>query len=72
MRRRLVLVFVAVSTLVATAFVIPLGFLVRRTAEDRSIDAARADAAAVVPTLAGGGTEAQIEAGVGVTVAGRE
>jgi signal transduction histidine kinase len=72
MRRRLVLVFVAVSTLVALAFVVPLGFLVRRTAEDRSIDVARADAAAVVPALVAGGTRAQIETAVDATRAGRD
>lgn len=71
MRRRLILVFLAVSTLVATAFVVPLGFLVRRTAEDRSIDAARADAAAVVPALVADGTRDQIEAVLGSTASGR-
>ncbi len=72
MRRRLVLVFLAVSTLVATAFVVPLGFLVRRTAEDRAIDAARADAAAVVPALVSDGSRAQIESAVGATESGRD
>ena len=43
MRRRLILVFMAVSTMVVTAFIVPLGFLVRHTAEDRAIDAARSD-----------------------------
>ncbi len=66
------LVFVAVSTLVALAFVVPLGFLVRRTAEDRSIDVARADAAAVVPALVADGTRAQIETAVAATRAGRD
>ena len=72
MRRRLVLVFLAMSTLVATAFVVPLGFLVRRTAEDRAIDAARAEAAAVVPALVSDGTRAEIESAVGATAAGRD
>lgn len=71
MRRRLILVFLAVSTLVATAFVVPLGFMVRRTAEDRSIDAARADAAAVVPALVADGTRDQIEAVLASTTSGR-
>ena len=71
MRRRLILVFLAISTLVATAFVVPLGFLVRRTAEDRSIDAARADAAAVVPALVADSTRDQIDAVVGSTASGR-
>lgn len=72
MRRRLVLVFLAVSTLVAVAFVIPLGFLVSRTAEDRAIDAARADAAAVVPAIVSGGTLSQIESAVGATASGSD
>jgi len=72
MRRRLILVFVAVSTLVATAFVVPLGFLVRRTAEDRAIDVARAEASAVVPALVADGAREQIEFAVGATGAGRD
>lgn len=72
MRRRLILVFLAISTMVAMAFVVPLGFLVRRTAEDRAIDAARADAAAVVPALVADGTRAQIESAVGATESGRQ
>lgn len=72
MRRRLILVFLAVSTLVATAFVVPLGFMVRRTAEDRAVDSARADAAAVVPALVAGGTREQIETAMAATDAGRD
>lgn len=72
MRRRLILVFVAVSTLVAMAFVVPLGFLVARTAEDRSLDDARADAAAIVPALVAGGTRDTIEAVMLATRSGRE
>ncbi len=72
MRRQLVVVFVAVSTLVAVAFVVPLGFLVSRTAEDRAIDAARADASAIVPVLAAGGSRLQIESAIGATAAGAE
>ena len=71
MRRRLILVFLAVSSLVAVAFVVPLGYLVRSTAEDRAIDAARADAAAVVPALVSGGTRAQIESAVDATASGQ-
>lgn len=72
MRRRLVLVFFAISTLVATAFVIPLGVLVGRTAEDRAIDAARADASAVVPALTASASRAQIESAMGATAAGSD
>ena len=72
MRRRLVLVFIAVSTLVATAFVVPLGFLVRRTAEDRAIDAARVDVSAIVPALVTGGSAGEIEAAITSTRSGSE
>lgn len=71
MRRRLIVVFLAVSLLVTLAFVVPLGFSVRRTAEDRAIDAARADAAAVVPALVAGGTRDQVESAVMATASGR-
>lgn len=72
MRRRLVVVFLAISLLVTTAFVVPLGFLVRRTAEDRAVDAARADAAAVIPALVSDGSRAQIESAMGATASGRD
>lgn len=72
MRRRLIAVFVAISSMVAIAFVVPLGFLVRSAAEDRAIDAARNDTAAVVPSLVSGGSRAQIESAAGATQAGRE
>jgi signal transduction histidine kinase len=71
MRRRLVWVFVAVSSLVALAFVVPLGFLVARTVEDRAVDEARADAAAVVPVLSAGSTRAQVESAIAATPSGR-
>ncbi|MGH1489587.1 MAG: ATP-binding protein [Acidimicrobiales bacterium] len=58
--------------LIVVAFVVPLGFLVRRTAEDRAIDAATADASAVVPALVADGTRAQIESAMNTTNAGRE
>ena len=71
MRRRLILVFVAVSLLVVSAFVLPLGVVVRRTAEDRAIDIARTEAASIVPTLVISGTSEQIEAAVRATASGR-
>ena len=72
MRRRLILVFLAVSTLVASAFVVPLGFVVRRTAEDRAIDAARVDIGAVVPSLVGETSPERVESALGSTEAGQE
>lgn len=71
MRRQLITVFVAISVMVALAFVVPLGFLVRTTAQDRAIDAARADAAAIVPALVSGSTQDQIESAVGATPSGQ-
>lgn len=71
MRRQLITVFVAISVMVAVAFVIPLGFLVRSTAEDRAIDAARSDSAALVPSLVSGSQRSQIEAAAGATASGQ-
>jgi signal transduction histidine kinase len=71
MRQQLITVFVAISVMVAVAFVVPLGFLVRTTAEDRAIDAARSDAAAIVPALVSGSTRDQIESAAGATPSGR-
>ncbi len=51
MRRSLVWVFIAVSSIVALAFVVPLGVAVRTTAIDRAIDRARTDSAAIVPAV---------------------
>lgn len=52
MRRRLLLVVLAASTLVVVAFAVPLGLLVRTVAEDRAMDAAERDASALAPVLA--------------------
>lgn len=72
MRQRLALVFVAVSAIVAIAFVVPLAYLVRSTAQDRAIDTARADAAAVTPALVAGNSPEQIEFAMRTTTAGTE
>lgn len=66
------MVTVAVATLIILAFIIPLGFLVQRTAEDRAVDAARADAASVVPALVGSSDPALVQSVVAATAAGRE
>jgi signal transduction histidine kinase len=52
MRRRLVVVFAAVTTMVAIAFVVPLALLVRNVSRDRALDDADRDARAVFPVLA--------------------
>ena len=72
MRRRLILVFLAGSSLVTLAFVVPLAALVQRTVADRAIDTARADAAAVVPSLISENSRDQIEAAMILTASGRE
>jgi signal transduction histidine kinase len=70
MRRQLIGLFAAVASLVALAFVVPLGLLVQRTAEDRAIDAARSDAAAVTPVVAIGSDQGQVERALALTAAG--
>lgn len=72
MRRRIAGVVAAVSALVALAFVIPLGVLVRQTAEDRAIDRARTDAAAVVPMVVAGASPGELANAVAATTAGAE
>lgn len=52
MRRELTIVFVAISTLIVIAFVVPLGLSARSTARDRAMDTARAEVAQLVPLLA--------------------
>ena len=71
MRRRLILVTLAVSTMITLAFVVPLGFLVQRTAEDRALDAARADAAAIVPSIVVGADPSTVESVILATASGR-
>jgi len=65
------MVFLAVSSLVAMAFVVPLAVVVQRTAEDRAVDLARADAAAIVPSVLANGSRAQIETAISITAAGQ-
>lgn len=72
MRRQLTLVALATSTLITLAFVIPLGFLVQRTAEDRAIDRARADATSIVPLLANSSDPGAVAAAAAATISGSE
>ncbi len=51
-RQRLVLVFAAVTSMVAIAFVVPLCVLVRDVARERALDGADRDASALFPVLA--------------------
>ena len=52
MRRRLVAVALATTSLVAVAFAIPLALLARNVARDRALTAAERDVAALAPVLA--------------------
>ena len=54
MRRELILVFVAISTMIVIAFVVPLGLSAKATARDRALDTARAESAELVPLVATG------------------
>ncbi|HET9442399.1 MAG TPA: HAMP domain-containing sensor histidine kinase, partial [Acidimicrobiales bacterium] len=51
MRRRLVLVAVATTTMIAVAFVVPLGLLVREVARNRALAGAESQARALAPAL---------------------
>lgn len=72
MRRRLLLVTVATTTMVAIAFVVPLGMLVRTFARDRALAAAEAEARSLAPALAVTQDPAAVGAAVGATGAGAE
>ena len=52
MRRRLIAVALATTSLVAVAFAIPLALLARNVARDRALTAAERDVAALAPVLA--------------------
>jgi signal transduction histidine kinase len=52
MRRRLVAVALATTSLVAVAFAVPLGLLARNVARDRALTGAERDVAALAPVLA--------------------
>lgn len=72
MRRRLLLVTLAVTTLLVAAFAIPLALLVRDVARDRAITDAERDTAALVPVLSAGADAALLEEALERTTAGAE
>jgi signal transduction histidine kinase len=69
-RRRLVVVSLAVSMMVAIAFLVPLALLVRNVAHDRALTAATRDATALAPVLALTTTPSDIEPAIGRTRSG--
>lgn len=72
MRRRLLLVTLAVTSLLVAAFALPLGLLVREVARDRAITDAERDMAALAPVLAVGPDRVLLEAAVQRTESGAE
>jgi signal transduction histidine kinase len=63
MRRRLVLLVLATTSLVVVAFLVPLALLVRSSAADRAVSAAAVDIQALAPLVAAGDVAA-LEAAV--------
>ncbi|MEV4087801.1 two-component sensor histidine kinase, partial [Nonomuraea fuscirosea] len=52
MRRTLAVLMVAVTSMVALAFLVPLALIVRETAQSRAVAAAERQVSALVPVLA--------------------
>jgi signal transduction histidine kinase len=71
-RRRLLLVTLAVTTLLVAAFAVPLALLVRDVARDRAITDAERDMAALVPVLAAGQDPSVIAGAIERTTAGAD
>lgn len=73
MRRRLLLVTLAVTTLLVAGFAVPLALLVRQVAHDRALTGAERDLAGLAPVLAITTTdEAMLEAAIARTETGRD
>ncbi|MGK2947364.1 MAG: HAMP domain-containing sensor histidine kinase [Acidimicrobiales bacterium] len=73
MRRRLLLVTLAVTSLLVAAFAVPLGLLVREVAHDRALTEAERDIAALAPVLAVTTTDQELlEAAIDRTAAGQD
>lgn len=72
MRRRLLLVTLAVTSLLVAAFAIPLSLLVRDVARDRAITDAERDMAALGPVLAVAPEVELLEAAIARTTAGSD
>lgn len=70
MRRRLLLVTLAVTTLLVAAFAVPLALLVREVARDRAITEAERDMAALAPVLVVAPEPDLLEAAIDRTMAG--
>jgi signal transduction histidine kinase len=72
-RRRIVLVVLATTSLVVVAFALPLGALVRSVARDRAVSAAQRDAASLAPVLAlDAGSPDSVAIAIGNTATGND
>jgi signal transduction histidine kinase len=74
-RRRLLAITLATTTLVVVAFLLPLAGLVQSVARDRAVSGAERDAAALAPVLAAPGASgrpADIEAAIARTATGAD
>ncbi|MGK5552173.1 two-component sensor histidine kinase, partial [Actinomadura kijaniata] len=72
MRRTLVLVSLAVTSMVALAFLIPLALTVREIARDRAVSAAERQAGALGPVLVVTDDPAALERAIAATQAGAQ
>lgn len=72
MRRRLLLVTLAVTSLLIAAFAVPLGLLVAQVARDRAITDAERDMAALAPVLAVTRDRALLDAALQRTTSGAQ
>lgn len=70
MRRRLLLVALATTSLLVVAFAVPLALLVRSVAEDRAVSGVTRDAAALTPILAVTGDRSALATAVERTASG--
>jgi signal transduction histidine kinase len=68
-RKRLVLIAAAITSMVTLAFAVPLGTLVQTLAVERVLGVAEVSARALAPVLADPGTSADVEAAVELTAA---
>ncbi|MEV0385271.1 HAMP domain-containing sensor histidine kinase [Nonomuraea sp. NPDC050643] len=71
MRRTLAVLMVAVTSMVALAFLVPLALIVRETAQTRAVAAAERQASALVPVLALTTRDADLGLAMARTEAGR-
>lgn len=67
MRRRLVLIAIATTSMVALAFAVPLALLVRTVAEERTLGGVEVSARALAPVLTATDTDTDLQAAVSLS-----